>query len=192
MSMEMKKQKFKNLYALMKADLHQWCKKTNRVYSFRTWMLFFIKNPAFRRLLDYRIKTSGIKILKLFRPFTFFSSLHLNLLILSDKSTKGIGGGLFFTHGFSTVVYCKSMGENCQIYQQVTIGNNGGIPTIGNNVEICAGAKVIGPITIGDDVVIGANAVVTKNIPSHSVVVGSPAKIIKTRGSIDQPWRRIN
>lgn len=84
------------------------------------------------------------------------------------------------------------MGENCQIYQQVTIGNNGGIPTIGNNVEICAGAKVIGPITIGDDVVIGANAVVTKNIPSHSVVVGSPAKIIKTRDSIDQPWRRIN
>lgn len=84
------------------------------------------------------------------------------------------------------------MGENCQIYQQVTIGNNGGIPTIGNNVEICAGAKVIGPITIGDDVVIGANAVVTKNIPSHSVVVGIPAKIIKTRDSINQPWRRIN
>lgn len=84
------------------------------------------------------------------------------------------------------------MGENCQIYQQVTIGNNGGIPTIGNNVEICAGAKVIGPITIGDDVVIGANSVVTKNIPSHSVVVGIPAKIIKTRDSIDQPWRRIN
>lgn len=76
----------------MKADLHQWCLKTNRAYSFRTWMLFFIKDPAFRRLLDYRIKTSGIKILKLFRPFTFFSSLHLNLLILSDKSTKGIGG----------------------------------------------------------------------------------------------------
>ena len=84
------------------------------------------------------------------------------------------------------------MGENCQIYQQVTIGNNGGIPTIGNNVEICAGAKVIGPITIGDDVVIGANSVVTKNIPSHSVVIGIPAKIIKTRDSIDQPWRRIN
>lgn len=96
MFMEMKKQKFKNLYALMKADLHQWCKKTNKVYSFRAWMLFFIKNPAFRRLLDYRIKTSGIKILKLFRPFTFFSSLHLNLLILSDKSTKGIGGGIIF------------------------------------------------------------------------------------------------
>lgn len=90
----MKNKKLKNLYALMKADLHQWCLKTNRAYSFRTWMLFFIKDPAFRRLLDYRIKTSGIKILKLFRPFTFFSSLHLNLLILSDKSTKGIGGGI--------------------------------------------------------------------------------------------------
>lgn len=83
------------------------------------------------------------------------------------------------------------MGENCQIYQQVTIGNNRGIPTIGNNVVICAGAKVIGPITIGDDCVIGANAVVTKDIPSHSIVVGIPAKIIKTRDSIDQPWKEM-
>lgn len=61
-----------------------------------------------------------------------------------------------------------------------------GIPTIGNNVTIFAGAKVFGKITIGDDVVIGANAVVTKDIPSHSMVAGVPAKIIKTRKEINE------
>lgn len=80
------------------------------------------------------------------------------------------------------------MGHNCQVFQQVTIGNEGGIPSIGDNVKICAGAKVIGPITIGDDVIIGANAVVTHDVPSHSVVAGVPARIIKCRNSMDEPW----
>lgn len=71
-------------------------------------------------------------------------------------------------------------------------GNNNGIPTIGNDVEICAGAKVIGPIHIGDDVIIGANAVVTKDIPSHSMVVGVPGKIIKTRKSKNDSWEKIS
>lgn len=65
-----------------------------------------------------------------------------------------------------------------------------GIPTIGNNVTIYAGAKVFGKITIGDDVVIGANAVVTKDIPSHSMVAGVPAKIIKTRTDINEMWKK--
>lgn len=66
-----------------------------------------------------------------------------------------------------------------------------GIPTIGNNVTIFAGAKVFGKITIGDDVVIGANAVVTKDIPSHSMVAGVPAKIIKTRKEINEMWKKV-
>lgn len=66
-----------------------------------------------------------------------------------------------------------------------------GIPTIGNNVTIYAGAKVFGKITIGDDVVIGANAVVTKDIPSHSMVAGVPAKIIKTRKEINEMWKKV-
>ena len=66
-----------------------------------------------------------------------------------------------------------------------------GIPTIGNNVTIFAGAKVFGKITIGDDAVIGANAVVTKDIPSHSMVAGVPAKIIKTRKEINEMWKKV-
>ena len=66
----------------------------------------------------------------------------------------------------------------------------GGIPIIGNNVTIYAGAKVFGNITIGDDVVIGANAVVTKDIPSHSMVAGVPAKIIKKRFCFKEAWKK--
>lgn len=82
-------------------------------------------------------------------------------------------------HAYSTTILVQSMGRNCMVNQRVTIGWNNGIPTIGNNVWISAGAKVLGPITIGDDVIIGANAVVTKDIPSHSMVAGIPAKVIK-------------
>ena len=72
--------------------------------------------------------------------------------------------------------------------QQVTIGssrggNKEGYPTIGNRCFIAAGAKIIGNVTIGDDVVVGANAVVTKDIPSGSVVGGVPAKIIGNNGA---------
>lgn len=54
------------------------------------------------------------------------------------------------------------------------------VPKIGNNVYIAAGSRIIGNVTIGDDVVIGANSVVTKNVPSNCIVAGIPAKIIKT------------
>ena len=73
------------------------------------------------------------------------------------------------------------------IMQQVTIGSSrgghrDGYPTIGDRCFIAAGAKIIGSITIGNDVVIGANAVVTKDIPSGCVAVGVPAKIISNKG----------
>lgn len=64
----------------------------------------------------------------------------------------------------------------------VTIGGRSGhyeVPSIGNHVEICTGSKVLGPIHIGDNTVIGANAVVINNVPDNAVVAGVPAKIIK-------------
>ena len=64
-------------------------------------------------------------------------------------------------------------------------------PYIGDNVEIKAGAKVIVGVTIGDDVIIGANAVVVKDVPSHSIVAGVPARVIKTRNSITEEWVKV-
>ena len=94
--------------------------------------------------------------------------------------TGEIGGGLFIQHGFATMVAARSIGENCWINQQVTVGHSGkGCPVIGNNVMITAGAKVIGDITVGDNVVIGANAVVVKDVEPGAVMGGIPAKRIK-------------
>lgn len=92
-----------------------------------------------------------------------------------------LGKGLFFQHGFSTIVNARSIGNYCFINQQVTIGDSTGnedIPTIGNNVRICAGAIVVGNINIGDNVTIGAGAVVYKDVPSNSVVVPYHSRVL--------------
>ncbi len=96
--------------------------------------------------------------------------------------TPEIGGGLFIQHGFATMIAAKSIGENCWINQQVTIGyNNRGCPTIGNNVMITCGAKVLGDITVSDGAVIGANAVVVKDVEAGAVMGGVPARVIRKR-----------
>lgn len=81
------------------------------------------------------------------------------------------------------------IGKNCHISQNVTIGGTSGlyeVPVLGDNVQVGAGAVIIGPIHIGDNVIIGANSVVNKDIPANSVAVGAPAKVIKTLSSDSQ------
>jgi serine O-acetyltransferase len=76
------------------------------------------------------------------------------------------------------------MGKNCQVWHNVTIGRakpKQGRPIIGDNVNICAGAIVIGEIQIGNNVTIGAGSVVVRSIPDNCVVAGNPAKIIKQK-----------
>jgi serine O-acetyltransferase len=100
-----------------------------------------------------------------------------------------IGKGLLIPHFGETIVNCNArIGDYCTISQGVTIGSAGrgdkfGVPVIGNRVYIAPGVKIIGAITIGDDVAIGANAVVTKDLPDRSVAVGIPAKVISADGS---------
>jgi len=95
-----------------------------------------------------------------------------------------VGQGFRIDHfGGIVVSGFASFGEYCVIRNGVTVGlqrtDEPAAPSIGNHVDIGAGAKVLGPITIGDHVVIGANAVVICDVPSHTVAVGIPARIIK-------------
>lgn len=99
-----------------------------------------------------------------------------------------IGNGLFIDHGMGVVIGETSIiGDDVTLYQGVTLGGTGKEkgkrhPTLGNNVVIGAGAKVLGNITIGDNSYIGSNAVVIKDVPQNSTVVGVPGRITKQDG----------
>lgn len=95
------------------------------------------------------------------------------------------GPGLSIAHWGSIVVHPKvRIGNNCRIHSAVNIGvYNGRCPVIGDNVYIGPGAKLYGGIRIGDNVVIGANAVVNKDVPSNVTVAGMPARIISHKNS---------
>jgi serine O-acetyltransferase len=143
-------------------------------------LLLLSSRSEFRNLYYYRIKKDNILLEILMNIFKLFYKELSTLFIYADN----IGPGLFIQHGICTIISAKSIGENCWISQQVTIGFNNKLesPTIGNNVMITAGAKVIGGIIVGDNVTIGANAVVVKNIPDNCVVAGVPANIIRRNG----------
>ncbi len=96
-----------------------------------------------------------------------------------------IGHGLFIDHGMGVVIgETTEIGDNVTIYQGVTLGGTGKDvgkrhPTIGNNVMIGSGAKVLGPFKVGDNSKIAANAVVLNEVPPNSTCVGVPARIVK-------------
>ncbi len=98
-----------------------------------------------------------------------------------------VGEGLVIWHGHSTRIGATRIGRNCQIWHNVTIGrkhpHQGSLPVIGNNVRICTGAIVIGDITIGDNAIVGAGAIVTHDVPANAIVAGNPAKVIGTTAS---------
>ncbi len=108
-----------------------------------------------------------------------------------------IGKGLFIDHGSGVVIgETAELGDNCTLYQGVTLGGTGKDtgkrhPTLGNNVLVGAGAKVLGPFTIGDNSKIAANAVVLKEVPPDSTAVGIPAKVVK-RGSDRVPQQDLD
>ncbi|EHL07920.1 serine O-acetyltransferase [Desulfitobacterium hafniense DP7] len=99
-----------------------------------------------------------------------------------------IGQGLFIDHGMGVVIgETAEVGDNVTIYQGVTLGGTGKEkgkrhPTVGNNVFIGSGAKILGSIKIGDNVKIGAGSVVTKPVPSNTTVVGVPGKVVSRHG----------
>ncbi|OIN79892.1 serine O-acetyltransferase [Mycobacterium malmoense] len=99
-----------------------------------------------------------------------------------------LGAGLFIDHATGVVIgETAEIGDDVTIYHGVTLGGSGvdtgkRHPTVGDRVTIGAGAKVLGPIKIGDDSRIGANAVVVKPVPSNSVVVGVPGQVISRAG----------
>lgn len=92
-----------------------------------------------------------------------------------------IAGGLLLPHPNGIVIHPQAeIGPNCLIFQQVTIGTGkGGVPRIGGHVDIGAGARLLGGITVGDHARIGANAVVLSDVPAGATVAGIPARVVR-------------
>jgi serine O-acetyltransferase len=150
-------------------------------YEYRDFVRIMTGFPEFRSLFYHRIANqypiaAYIMAKCLCAPQV---TLYIN--------TRNIGPGLFIAHGFSTIISAESIGSNCTIAQQVTIGMAGGegprhLPIIEDNVIILPGAIVVGGITIGSSSTVGANAVVVKNVPKNCTVVGVPAYIVRRNG----------
>jgi len=144
----------------------------------------FLCYPCVHALISHRINHFLYKIgLKFFARW--FSSINKIFTHIEIHPGAIIGKNLLIDHGSGVVIgETAIIGDNCTIYQGVTLGGTGKEkgkrhPTIGNNVFIGSGAKILGNITIGNNVKIGANSVVLKDIPDNVTVVGIPAKIIK-------------
>ena len=139
--------------------------------------------PSINALIVYRIAH------KLYNKKCFFLARLLSQLArfftgIEIHPGAKIGKGLFIDHGMGVVIgETAEVGDNVTIYHGVTLGGTGKDkgkrhPTVKDNVIIGAGAKVLGPITIGNNVKVGANSVVLKDVPDNATAVGMPAKII--------------
>ncbi len=148
----------------------------------------FILYPGFQAILAHRIIHMLWKLKVPFIP-RLLSQMTRFLTGLEIHPGATIGRGFFVDHGAGVVIgETTVIGDNCVLFHNVTLGGTGKHhgkrhPTIGNNVFIGTGATLLGPIEVGDNVKIGANAfVVMRDIPSNCSVVGTPAKIIKRDG----------
>lgn len=140
--------------------------------------------PGFRAVLSYHLAHRW-----------YMNKHYFMARFLSQRSARKtgieihpgaiIGKGLFIDHGNGVVIgETTLLGDNVTLYQGVTLGGTGKEtgkrhPTIGNNVMISAGAKILGSVTIGDNTKIGAGSVVLKQIPPNSTVVGVPGRVVK-------------
>ena len=171
------------------------------------------RDPAAKSKLSLVLTYPGVKAVFFHRIANFFSTAKFDLIarIISQLSRfltgieihpkAKIGKNLFIDHGMGVVIgETSEIGDNVTIYHMATLGgiapsinsndqrNIKRHPTIGDEVVIGSGAQVLGPITVGRCAKIGANAVVTKDVPEKAVMVGIPAKNVGLADSEFKPY----
>jgi serine O-acetyltransferase len=152
-----------------------------------SWLEVVLTYAGFHAVLAYRV-SHWLKIHRV--PFLprFISQAARILTGIEIHPSAIIGSGFFIDHGMGVVIgETAEIGNYVTLFQGVTLGGTGKErgkrhPTLGSHVVVGAGAKILGGITVGDNVKIGANSVVLKNVSANSTVIGVPARVIKTQG----------
>lgn len=158
------------------------------------------KDPAARNRLEVFLTYSGFHAIRMYR-FAHFMYLHNYKLIARMVSqfarfltgieihpAAKIGSGVFIDHGAGVVIgETAEVGDDCTIYQGVTLGGTGKDkgkrhPTLEKGVMVAAGAKILGPFTVGKHAKIGAGSVVLKEVPANATVVGVPGRVVRIKG----------
>ena len=175
------------------------------------------RDPAAKSKLSVILTYPGVKAVFFHRIANFFSIAKLDLIarIISQFSRfltgieihpkAKIGENLFIDHGMGVVIgETSEIGNNVTIYHMVTLGgispsinsddqrNSKRHPTLMDNVVVGSGAQVLGPVIVGKNAKIGANAVVTKDVPENAVMVGIPAKNVGTATEEFKPYGIAN
>ncbi len=149
---------------------------------------------GFHAILAYRI-AHALHAKGYILPARLISQTAKMITGIEIHPAAKIGKGLFIDHGSGVVIgETAEIGDNCTLYQGVTLGGTGKDvgkrhPTLGDNVMVGAGAKVLGPIKVGNNCKIAANAVVLSEVPDNSTAVGIPARVVKrnnVRVDLDQ------
>ena len=166
------------------------------------------RDPAARSRAEVYFLYSGFKAVRAYRRAHWFYE-HGHKFIARWISQRArhrtgieihpgakIGRGLFIDHGMGVVIgETTEIGDNCTLYQGVTLGGTGKDhgkrhPTLGSNVLVGAGAKILGPFRVGDNARVAAGAVVLEEVPANATAVGVPARIVRINGvkpaSLDQ------
>ena len=166
------------------SDIKAAQKRDPAAKSFLEVVLFY---QGLHALISYRVAHALYKV-HLFFLARALSQLARFITGIEIHPGAGIGKRFFVDHGMGVVIgETAVIGDDVLLYQGSTLGGTGIVkgkrhPTIGNNVVVGAGAKVLGNITVGDNSYIGANAVVIKDVPPNSTVVGVPGRITKQDG----------
>lgn len=158
------------------------------------------RDPAARSRLEVYFLYSGFKAVRAYRRANWFFRHNMKFIAryLSQHARHKtgieihpgakIGRGLFIDHGMGVVIgETTEIGDNCTLYQGVTLGGTGKDhgkrhPTLGNNVMVGSGAKILGPFRVGDNARVAAGAVVLDEVPDNATAVGVPARVVRLNG----------
>ncbi|QNQ80523.1 serine O-acetyltransferase [Lactobacillus sp. PV034] len=175
--------KYSPLKQLIKSDVVGYDNSLTSV-SLKNFLVRYIKTPGFKvttwmRICKY-LSTKRFSKMILFMARLKYRKLQVKYGIQIGYKLQIKGGFAINHYGGIVIGSGAKIGSNFDIRHSITIGHvDGKTPIIGNNVSVGANVIILGNCTIGDNVIIGAGSVVVKSIPSNSIVVGNPAKVIK-------------